>query len=1112
MVLKTQRSVDLQNLTRGVLGVSRSHDFRKNGPTAKHTLKGQIRQLLILAGKKIPPSQYADYVLWAEKLITSLAPGVDPTVAPDYLSLSNLYEVSEADFSRTLSWVEARLSPHKEKLKYFFSGCALAEKKAFEGDLPGAEKVLEELEAHYGPSVHLVELRLSISQLKDGVEGQKKIAAVMRGAGKGGLIGLIIYFVSIRNESRLSFTSYREQVEKRADKFKDKRFSKYIRYRLLKDSVFDESTATAILQVEENHTIFDLAYTTHKILSSSDNLSQSAEAKRVLACTKDIFSDQDNASVSNMHELGIDVTHSKSIKELYRLVARGFQKHRRRNLALFRVYGFCRAALSPRGDHRLKSLLDFFGNCLASEFLGHTYSGQDNDFRKAVLNFSCFPQSQALFDELCQLYVDDCHEKFGAPFAKLDIEIARHFAVPQVKTGVLEPIVRLLELRRNQKREYLIGFLSFCESLESEVIFAPIFIWLEIAKAIVNIHLQNPGEVSRIVASLALDFNVRLDNLPIRSFYEKLSWKSIAKDANLTQTAIAIELFSRTIDSTELDAFKKYSIEDLLIKCKKNVPSQLSMSDCQVSLRQYHYFMSVLCTQKNMEMLHALKGTAHLDNERKNILSMLAHTDKDNASTYNAEILGILHKSRIAHGVALIDRSRIHVDEDPLVNKLSINLVDRWNRYKSVETATEPSLADLTSVLRTIEKSDEDSEVFKVPKNEGSSLLLELLASVQDAFLHDIDHGLDRYLGHRIRHNAFANQVRGGLSESHILTKKINGSYQYSDHWSERLANEDPRKRLLALEAMREFSKNFDAAIEEIQEKMFRVRKQNYPEALFDVQISGKAYYLISRFVSTDSNLPTFVSSCFQLFWQLLLPSLGAAKRRVGSTFSGEVSALFAKLLKEITSLELQESLVLESSIVQAKNDTSKAIDQVVTWFNKSAIDENSHIYSVKDAVDIVVEACVSARKGAEPRVTVNANGNIDVHPPALYQLSDIFWIVIDNACAHCGFDRGVEIKVDVDAFSEQGLLTIKASNFIDQKCDIVSISDAIKAIKHDIDNKNYSEKLMVEGKSGLKKLAALALKKHGGGIDFGIKDAMFFLNLKIPLAAVYIPEKGEKK
>lgn len=933
----------------------------------------------------------------------------------------------------------------------------------------------------------------------------------MRGTGKGGLIGLIIYLVSLRNEDQLSFDNYKLQVEARAEKFKDRHFSKYLRYRLLKAEVVDEKDAASILQVEENHTIYDLAYTAHRLLNNNNLAGLNSIASRLHLITQ-VFDPSylvDNSSSSMAKEISEVFCKKEHLSFSYRKIQKKFRKNPALNFQCLRVIGFCKAALGTSRRYIRKSLAGAYTDALASQMRGTSEIIAYEEFLKINLNFSCLPESAKLYSEASERQLMASTEWPGASMFQIeDIDFVKSISNNIDVSRIDESLCWLVSLQKNKKREFLGEFIEYSESLDCNQVPIPIAISIDIARAYAYFQLQIPSKVSEIVSTLALDKSVKLNNLPIQNFYERFRWKKVAEQANLTQTAIALELFSRTISSAEIESFKKYAIEDLLNNVGKNVPSQLTLEDCGVSIEQFNYFMHILCVQKNMDMLHPLKGSTHLDSERKNILSILATSDKANAAEYNAEILSILHKTRIAQGVALIDRSRVHVDEDPLINKLSVVLYERWNRYKSLEKSEETSFSDITSIMRTISNAEDDSEIFKVPKNESASLLLEIVGIAKDAFLHDIDHGFDRYLGHRVRHNAFANQVRGGLSESHILTKQENGRYSSSEYWSARLENEDLSLKYSAITAMKDFSRDLDDAIHRTKENLLRVTRKGYSEGIFGINVTTKAFYLIERYVSKDSNLSTFISACFQVFWQLLSASLNYAKDYIATVFSAHVGSLFTRLLKEVKTLNLKTSGSLEQAIVQAKNETSKAIDQAATWFSKNANDENSHIYSVKDASDIVVEACVSSHKGADPVVNLQANGNIDIHPPALYQLSDILWIIIDNACTHGGHDRGVSIDISLQAFSEKDSLIISTKNIIND-VQAESLAKAnLAAIKSDIDQKKYYEKLMVEGKSGLKKLAAMSLRYPNGKLDFKIVESVFHLNLSIPLVAVYMPEK----
>lgn len=1111
--MKITKTIALQNLTRGVLSLSRSHDFRSKGQESQKRLQGSMRQLLIKAGSQLNVAQYPEFLTWAEKLMSSLAPSVNPNIAPDYISLSNLYEISNLDWLKTLAWVEAKISHHEVTLKEFYTACQSIELQVLTGNLESAAENLLILESKYGPSIQLVEMRISISQLANGLDAQKKLAQQMRGTAKGGLIGLIIFLTSVRNESKVTLPSFREQVEARANKFKDAAFSHYLKYRLLKTSPLTQEIAASILQVEENHTIYDLAYTAHHILISLG--AENEYTAKLFAMTKEIFGHQSvNAKwQQSQKQDAIDFINNKDVKVAYRKLRRDLNKEENLNINALRAIGFCKATMSYTLKETRKSLRDVYTDEIARQMLGQTKVDCDSDFFKTTLNFSCFSLSGSLMRATAAAAKPNATAWAQALMLSVTDQCLVETNNDQLNDVSIQTAGQwLLEANINFRDEFLHSFIEYCKNIKIEDLPRPLYINLLIAKSFAYAQLQKPAALSSILSDLAINHSVRFANLPQGQFYEKLDWSKIASEANLTRTAISLELFTRSESNPKLDSYMRYAIEDLLFMHRKKVPSELNYIECGVSPYEFNYFLYVVCVQKNMEILRALNGTTDLDNERKNILTYLAQNDKHNAADYNSEILTILHRSRIAQGVALIDKSRIHVDENPLINKLSIVLQEKWNRYQSLTTKTETSMADMTTVLRQVAKSDDDSEVFKVPLNEGTSLLVELVSAILDRFLNDVDHGLDRYLGHRLRHNAFSNQIRGGLSESNILTKREGEIYKHSEYWEAKLVSDSDSNKKAILNAMTTFSRDFDHAVALVNEQGLRVNRQDHTNGFFQVVITPRVMYLIEKVISIDSNLPTFVAACFRIFWQLLVPSLNLAKEYVGKTMQGQIMGLFGKLQKEVTSISSSYSNDIESTIIQARINTSLAIDQASTWFHKSSIDENMHIYSVKDAAAIVVEACASSHKGSDPLIELDALGDIDIHAPALYQLADIFWILIDNACTHSGISTNVDLKIDVKAFSADGFFLINIVNDVNLLALSPTAITNIEEIRNDIDKRRFVEKLNVEGKSGLKKLAALALRHEEGEIRFDFEGSNFFVNVKIPFLALYIPDSEAKK
>ena len=119
------------------------------------------------------------------------------------------------------------------------------------------------------------------------------------------------------------------------------------------------------------------------------------------------------------------------------------------------------------------------------------------------------------------------------------------------------------------------------------------------------------------------------------------------------------------------------------------------------------------------------------------------------------------------------------------------NLKESYTRYQALQAAGLETFPEgLVQAIRdALLGADVKGPALELPKNEATDLLVVMATKLAAEFLNNQEHGLDCYLSMRIRHGAFAGQLRAPLEKEHIITQRSSGSDQYTSnvYWRNRV-------------------------------------------------------------------------------------------------------------------------------------------------------------------------------------------------------------------------------------------------------------------------------------------------------------------------------------
>ncbi len=1115
-----------KNVTRGIVGHAKSKTFESKPSNKPVHLALGMQRLLLYAGRNLPTSAFSDFLAWAETQ-KEMIPRNAQALPAKYSLMSSYYDDEDIDFDRQISWTIARLRSSFDQIYKFFETVSEVERLTLLGHVSRAREMLISLESKYGPSIYMIEARLAIEQLTGGLEAQKKLADKIKGKGKGGLVGFVVHYISMRNEPRTPISRYREVIENRASKMESGSIRDYVEYRLCDRLPPDTDVTARVLRIEESHSIFDVALTTLRIYQSWCVASDPPKEVRkwresISSCLKNCFPvrylQSNAAGLSTIEEkLILNVSSGvTSVKSFYREICRDRIKTGEMRLSDLQLIFSLAALIRDNFDiNKPGSLFSILRRNVVSCL---SYAQQKNagwdDVEKIAINMRFFDlfhhMSVAIRKEEFNIFdpwrpkVESSAPSLPAAIASLPFPHAEHASLSQHLYSVVQALRWLMTLWQRRNIADMESFSRFVEESTIEKLPRALQINLLLTAVRANVELGEWRKVFAGLASLATIHNVDHRNLPLSAALDGHRWRNIAKYANQIDLSICLELYSRQIADENIEAMKRYAIEDYLASNGVAKPSDMEISSLAEPREKVVYFLRHVCVQRTMELLKELKGSHALDNERRQICSLLLHLDKENAFVYNDEIVSIIHRARIDEGLRLVDSSRVHVDVDMLIKQCANELRTDFERYLGLVGAGVGVASNFDHVLRGISKPNIDEEWLKVPESEADDLLISLIRVVLEKFLFDQQHGLDSYLGRRIRHNSLTGQMRAPLGQANLVTQfdTAAGEYQSNVFWLSKLSRlcEEDLAKLDVL--LKNFSRDFDAIGQELRDKYLHIRTSEFPNGIFDISLSAISYHILRSIAQQSETIEAFLSACFARFWGITAGPLALARGLMRGHTQRTVSKVFDQLkvgLSEIS--EPQLIMDLNAAVSSAQQGVSRQIEKISDWFNRRDNESANKTYSIEDAVNIAIEACLTSHRAVNPNISKVVETDLTVDAASLFALADVFWIAIDNACTHSGYPQNVKIDIRVCWEDVRKALRLTFSNEVAEKARNAVTERNVASIAEDIDKRRHREGLRVEGKSGIKKIASIAYSTTNGRLEFGFREPnSFILDVDIPI------------
>lgn len=1108
-----------KNLARGVVAASRSHAFKTDLDIRAAVYHEGVQRIMTKATSNLPVDKYQDFLSWFEQQNAALI-DVAKVLPHSYSFLSKHYDDS-AELENQFVWCLTRIMREQTRITEFLKIVGEIEKQVILGNAEIVQTHLQNIEQIFGPSIWLVEAKISIAQLFHGLEQQKKVMEQIRFKEKRGLAPFIAHMVSMRNEPSMTQARYKTMAAARIERFTSKSMQAYLQYRLLGDDPINAFQSGSILGVEKSHSIIDIYETVLRLMQSWAHTPAYSLGTKLLTLGLERLNDIDDFRLVRLKaetEIKSDLFTTDcdlsvvAPKSMYRLLVRKFEQGEA-NVWMLREAAACVALLTERDipDDLYKVWKWIIFRIAEAIRLDSRALMAYGALQRFSLNFGYLPLFKCLQWQLVNKNIN----KFDS--TSVD---HRSYYNDRDSLGSASVNRNTLFIETNRIGKFGSDSSTYIFPSTWEADDAPTILRV-ISKVIRARLLVKDGQVAAaldLMTDLAVNQSVDPTNLPIKEALAGLDWAALRQYASNISLSICLDLYSRQTDLESVESLKRYSFDEYIESLGGLKPSEVLWNEKPIPKGYVVYFLKHLCIPRVMELCMLFPNSRALDEERRDVCVILQKLDKNNVSAYQTEVIQITNMLTIDEGIRLVDSSRIHVDTEMVRRKVIKDVDADFSRYKALVAAGIGVADSFDNVLRLLIKTSADDEaILNVPENEADDLLVQVVRSLKERFLLDAEHGLDSFLSKRVRHNSFAGQLRGPVDAAHLVTLYDIKRKRYHDneYWNTKLQALDTQNRERIKKALVEFTERFTSISKDVPNKILRVRTSEFPHGIFDIPLDNRMMQLLRSVATEDQNADDFISTCFSAFWGRLAPSLALARSLLETNTKEAISDCFQRLRAVVASVaesDADKVAELSTEIGMASTGVFRQLDVITGWFNKREISFSKQYYSLEDAVNITVGATLAAHRNIKVNIKKSLQNDVRIAPGGLFVIADVIWVTLDNACSYSQLDNDLCVKISMELVNAGSALRIRVENNLAANVRTLSEEKKLEKIRSDIEEKRHIERLRSEGKSGLKKIAALALSSDSGRWDFGyIGQTGFYVELDLAfideLVSLDVPE-----
>lgn len=1148
--MKVVKSTSLnkqKNKIRGLISATKSSAFQKGlNLSPSYIYCRGIKEVYLDSRTKLSPHEFQPFLDWVEEQ-SSLVFAETSKQRSDHAELAGVISsnVSRSDLETELTWISHLIAHQSNKIKYLIDASLKIERLLVSDKVHEAIDVLEECDLIFGLSFFSHDLRVALEHLSGGLERQKEYVSKIRSKVKGGLLGFVSYYTSIRNEDKTTFSKFYEDLNYRLSKHKyyDEPVKRYLKYRLAGEVVCSKEHINDILFIEQSHHIFDIYETYIKILqliAKSEPLIElrplALQCCNTLGSLKDVRLKKISSRLSGS-EPNTEKRNAEYLDTLLKIGPKGVLKDWKSRALEDKVepwsniyLGFFVSELKNKKFKsekiRLSKAYTYITNLLLSDSSSIKHSKEK--IKKLSINYPNIPLAQGLL-EFSEQFLDrlpnDKHnfnnvglhsknygveditnpEFFNNNFNVYNSSSAlwavfNGFQYQHSFNNLPSNVINTFQaynLFNNEKYDDLIELVSITGKSNYKN-FWPINLEL-----LLSAHFKN-GNINHIAKTITTEGVKSKNPYPlyyIENYLNNSDWLEYKNISDPIIACVAIHLLWKRNESAETASMLRFAIRQCLRLKKVKLPSDLMKLKRETSLRVWKYFFREVCKNDFIDQL--LHGSNELLLERQRICAYMSGVDYESTDKYENEMADIASTLAIDNGKKIIDRTRIHVDIEALKRWAQKELIEDYRRYHdlldvNIKSSFDDEFNDIFSDL--LKKGGASKKWKSLNKNsEADMVFISMLARLSDEFLNSPEYGLDFYLSKRVRHQSFIGLIRGPLEFDDLITTKENtGEYHTNVPLLSKLSSlssEDINK--IDIE-FKKFSKKFDDLLESAKNSYFQIQGPDNPKGLIKLEVPEQAIFLLEMMTHKVDDFLDFVDIAVPVFWTSLSIPLNNVRNYISQNLKQSIVSLFDELtlsLKKSVDSHDEGFTRLTLNIKSCSIKVQRELDQAALWFtrnNKSDIAQST--FDAEQLVDIAIDSTLKCHQSFHPKISkkvINQDG-LALDTSTLIFVHDVMFVALGNIYRHSGVK---EPNVSITTEITESTYSIQVTSDFSPG-DLDTTIDKLNEIKALIREKKFERRTRKEGGSGFLKIAAVALQDPLGGIDFSATEDSFTLNV----------------
>lgn len=527
-------------------------------------------------------------------------------------------------------------------------------------------------------------------------------------------------------------------------------------------------------------------------------------------------------------------------------------------------------------------------------------------------------------------------------------------------------------------------------------------------------------------------------------------------------SVIIVYYYVKKIDSTK-DYLLNETYEEFFSVNGTSRPSEL-LESLDINDDRALVLFRDISSFETMDFLGSFSDSNDLRAERVRIIDFLRDSDVLDPEQHRAEVDEIVVQVVVDAGATEFNVAKIDVNDNALKRLIYEDLSSLLSLFKSIKQEKEEKL------IRLGADSPDGQATKAVVAGDRNTTLLKMLQLIQNSFLYDEKHGLDKNLSAEIRHGFFSNLMRSKLEEFNLLTEvDETGNYKPNTYWlnANSLVAEDILSNID--NQLQWFSKNFNDLIAEAEEWMNVSSIDIETNRVFHYNINSNEFQTFFALADICSNTEEFFDICIAILWDKTEFCMREMRERLNVIFTNKVDNLFDELIARINEAKSGVALLdLMTSITQIKSDIREDIATVSEWFKRNT-EYASTERSIKDLINISIE-CFERVRGFRLIVEKEVNSLSSVLIDGYHVKAFIvaFVNILENACRHSGFSQRTKIKIE--SALEKSSWNINILNNLNEKKCADLTSERILQIIEKMKGPLSLHMMRLEGGSGLSK------------------------------------------